>query len=201
MRFAPLNLASRPFSSCSEGKEVALEFRLIYEGPLHGQENPGRVQHKHAIRRHFHPQLRQLWERHDFLKRNLDYFAGRYERDGFRYVPLVNSQQGRFCALDLLVLWRNTPGNIVRAGGDIDNRIKVLFDALRMTTHKRELDGAAPQADEDPFFCLLEDDRLITDFRVTTDYLLKPIPSSGTVDDVVVLIAVRTGSIDLDDRD
>ena len=32
--------------------------------------------------------------------------------------------------------------------------------------------GSRPQADEDPFFCLLEDDKLISEIKVTTDSLL-----------------------------
>ena len=35
-----------------------------------------------------------------------------------------------------------------------------------------ETGGMGPQEDEDPFFCLLEDDRLISEVRVTTDQLL-----------------------------
>ncbi len=36
-----------------------MEFRLIYEGPLHGQG--AKSPHKWEIRRALHPQLRRLW--------------------------------------------------------------------------------------------------------------------------------------------
>ena len=49
-------------------------------------------------------------------------------------------------------------GDLVRAGGDVDNRVKVLFDALRITAAKCEMeDYPNPSADEDPFFCLLKE--------------------------------------------
>ena len=56
--------------------------------------------------------------------------------------------------------------------GDIDARIKTIFDALRMPKNLDEAGGAVPQADENPFFCLLEDDKLISEIKVTTDELL-----------------------------
>ena len=54
--------------------------------------------------------------------------------------------------------------------GDIDNRIKTLFDALKVPS-KADLDVERPESTE-PFFCLLEDDALITNFSVETDRLL-----------------------------
>jgi hypothetical protein len=88
------------------------------------------------------------------------------------------------------------PGTIVTNGGDIDNRIKVLFDALCIPMGKHELGGAMPQDGEDPFYVLLEDDRLITRIGVTTDQLLIPVSLSGNVNDVVLVLTVKTGFID-----
>ena len=57
--------------------------------------------------------------------------------------------------------------------GDIDNRLKTLFDALRAPKNATEIPkGAVPGPDEDPFFCLLEDDALITAVSVETERLL-----------------------------
>lgn len=51
--------------------------------------------------------------------------------------------------------------------GDIDNRLKTLFDALRLPNQTNELVGYDnPAPDENPFFCLLEDDSLITHVSV-----------------------------------
>jgi hypothetical protein len=41
---------------------------------------------------------------------------------------------------------------LIHSGGDIDNRLKVLFDALRIPTDCSELAGVIKEADEDPYF-------------------------------------------------
>jgi hypothetical protein len=74
----------------------------------------------------------------------------------------------------------------------------VLFDALRMPSNCDEVDGK-PEDDDDPFFCLLEDDRLITEVRVTTDRLLTPLASGENRNDVRLIIHVRTVILDASD--
>jgi hypothetical protein len=75
-------------------------------------------------------------------------------------------------------------------GGDIDNRIKVLFDGLRMPEHTPELGGVPLEVDENPFFCLLEDDSLITSVTVTTDRLLLEKNAEEKPNDVHLIIHV-----------
>src|ERR1017187_1955041 len=79
----------------------------------------------------------------------------------------------------------------------IDNRIKVLFDGLRMPKASNEIDGA-PQEGEDPFYCLLEDDSLITRVNVTTDRLLTPKADDERIHDVMLVIHVKTIVVDTD---
>jgi len=47
-----------------------------------------------------------------------------------------------------------------------------------------ELGGYSIDSDEDPFYCLLEDDKLITKISVTTDRILLPETSSERIHDV-----------------
>lgn len=78
------------------------------------------------------------------------------------------------CGLDVLFLRYDPPGSLVHAG-DLDNRVKTLIDALRKPDHANQLrDNEFPAAYEDPFFVLLEDDKLVTALSVTTDTLLDP---------------------------
>jgi hypothetical protein len=74
-------------------------------------------------------------------------------------------------------LWQD---RIVPVGpaGDIDNRLKTLFDALQIPQSCSDVD---PPAERDGYlFVLLENDNLITDVRVTTDRLLTPhVPTPG----------------------
>lgn len=82
----------------------------------------------------------------------LETLASRYTRNGFRFVPLVHSGVNLVCGLDVLFLRRDNPGALIRSGGDIDNRIKVLLDALKMPKDGSELGTAIPGENEIHFF-------------------------------------------------
>jgi len=110
----------------------------------------------------------------------------------FRFMPLVGEYFNLTCRVDILFLRRDMPGNLIESGGDIDNRLKFLFDALRMPTSVQELAGARPTDDEEPFYCLLQDDRLITQFSVITDRLLLPRQESDGRNDVHLILHVTT---------
>jgi hypothetical protein len=182
-----------------------MQFRLTYEGRL-----PAGGQHtrkaKHQIRKVLHKQLLELWKNNHFLKSFVEgrtprvfpdgetvsvmyQMADEFARCGYRFLPLMRNSSGVACSLDILFLRREEPGQLI-GGGDIDNRIKILFDALKMPQQCSEVDGFAPDADEDPFLCLLEDDRLITEFKVTTDRLLTPL-GDGDITDVQLIIHVK----------
>jgi hypothetical protein len=79
-------------------------------------------------------------------------------------------------------------GRIIQ-GGDIDNRLKTLFDGLRIPKELKEIGGVPIEDDEKPFFCLLQDDALITEVKVRADTLLTP-QLSGRADDVKLIIGV-----------
>lgn len=184
---------------------IEMEFRLIYQGRLPAQnQSSTRPKEKHVVRRALHPQLVQLWKTHPGLRGftespgggapvMIHAMAKRYERCGFRFLPLIHEGFGSLaCALDILFLRRDQPGDLVKDGGDIDNRIKVLFDGLKVPKHCEELAGALPDVGEDPLFCLLEDDKLITEVKITTDRLLTPLRDAEGINDVHLIIHVRT---------
>jgi len=100
-----------------------------------------------------------------------DIIADKWERGGFRFWPLVTEEYGVRCALDILFLRPEEPGMIIKSG-DLDARIKTIFDALRLPKNLDETDGTGPERDENPFYCLLEDDKLVSEIKVSTDNLL-----------------------------
>ena len=102
-----------------------------------------------------------------------------------RYTPLVRQSLSLACELQILFLRDQDPGDMFAQGGDLDNRIKTLFDALRMPK-KDEQDRTPPPADH--LYCLLEDDSLISHFSVETDRLLDPTSQGKRV---VLIIDVR----------
>lgn len=124
------------------------------------------------------------------VKTWLEHVADTYQRCGGRFVPIVRREGGLTCALDILFLRRDNPGGVIDSGGDIDNRIKVLFDGLKMPATVPDLGGMPIGADENPFFCLLEDDSLVTSVSITTDRLLTPQEDTERVHDVCLIIHV-----------
>lgn len=185
-----------------EGQSI-MEFHLVYQGslPAAGPGGRTRVREKQDMRKLFHKQLAAIWNMQPFLIQMGSKeaegeapftLANRYQRCGYRFLPLVSEWFQVACALDILFLRRDGPGSLVKSGGDIDNRLKVLFDALRMPQTCDEVCGDSPTPDEDPFFCLLEDDKLITKVQVETNWLLTP-PSLGEhIHDVHLIIRVKT---------
>jgi hypothetical protein len=194
-----------------------VEFRLLYEGRLRPSGNTRRGSETHAIRQAFHPQLRRLWD----LNSNLRFLAEHksielistsdpqpttkeerielgykamgdtWSRCGYNFIPLVTEKMDLRCGLDILLL-RPEEEKYLFTQGDIDGQLKTLFDALRLPKTSEEIGGITPQEAETPFFCLLEDDRLISEVRVTADQLLLlPREKEVQANDAFVLIHVK----------
>jgi hypothetical protein len=184
--------------------ENVMQFRLTYAGLLlaHRDDDKGKMRapHKHDIRRVFHGQLKALWREHPNLSKWLKPSGGRppfaervannFNEFGYRFLPLITRESGMACKVEVLLLRHGAPGSVV-SSGDIDNRIKTLFDALRKPRNGQEVASApTPSADEDPFYVLLEDDSLITHAVMESDTLLEPV--KGDQMDARVVITVTT---------
>jgi hypothetical protein len=166
-----------------------MEFTLFYRGNL---QSKGSREHKHDIRKKIRSQLEHLLK-----STHLDNFgyrglleSGCLQKDSFRFISLVQKGFDAVAELDLTMLWPQPKGSIITNGGDIDNRLKTLFDALKMPSEPTALPpGIEPEANELPFFyCLLEDDSLITKLSVQTDQLLEV---GNSTSEVVVMMKVK----------
>jgi hypothetical protein len=105
-------------------------------------------------------------------------------------VPLVREASRVYCSLDILMLRPDVPGTLVRSG-DLDNRVKTVVDALRIPSEQELSKSEPPDASELPFFCLLEEDKLISRLAVEADTILDPVPESAHPEnDVRLLITV-----------
>ena len=199
------------------------ELRATQRDPCGNQSDP-LAAHKHKIRQCFHSQLKHLWELNLFLSTyrldphtNIDarpihmsgaflsgnesdkillkeHTANQFRENNYRFVPLVCEEFSLLCSLNILFLRRDVPGSAIQAG-DIDNRVKTIIDALRKPNNANELRGnEIPQDGEDPFFCLLQDDKLVSHFAVETDTLLDEI-HPGDADTrkahVIITVALR----------
>jgi hypothetical protein len=134
-------------------------------------------------------------------ERLVDIIARKYPMLGHNFVPLVYEDASLLCSLDILFLRRDTPGNVLNAG-DLDNRLKTLIDALKMPRNMNELGKyTSPAKDEDPFFCLLDDDKGITSFAVESDNLLQYDKINNQDDqsqvNIVITVEIKPYSITL----
>ena len=176
-----------------------MRFGLTYDGSLKAaSQRDTRSAEKWSIRRQLSPQLEELWSVHPALQGiQLGYpakvgtgsqliidtkspqfgpaSAKAKLREGIAvgehiFLPLVRNELKLTCSLDILFLRKGEAGSVVNHGGDIDNRLKVLFDGLRMP-NRDEL-ALTKDPIKSPFYCLLEDDQMITSLAVRTDRLL-----------------------------
>ena len=159
---------------------VAMDFRLVFRGEL-PSGNSKTLTDVHRVRCAFHKQLQELWKTHPALDaQHLDEVRPKGDisvlekRAGHSFVCVVTNRLFLHCELQILFLRPHPKGEIVTQSGDLDNRIKTLFDALRIPTEK-EANSLFRESTalESPFHCLLQDDALISKFSVDADRLLE----------------------------
>jgi len=194
-----------------------MRFTLKYRGEeLKSSGNTGgRILEKQLLRACFHRQLERVWAKHNQLslvKRNTlqppVMASGRYDVKrpiegstlyGFLFrhvvkdtgfVPLLTGPMEAHCHLGLRVGRTVKPGSIIFDGGDLDGRLKTLFDALRMPRDASELPKDFHGGAE--CLCLLSDDSLITGLAIDS-YELFDEHSENYVDiDLTVTITAMT---------
>ena len=187
-----------------------MEFDLKYRGLLPAAtSNNKRVPEKHTIRQSVREQLEILWAKDSRFAKIDPSKLQRGTKEGGRFnvqrpigdvpaawlyhhpvrdiqfVPLITHVREARCRLAVRLFRRQPPGEIIARGGDLDNRLKTLFDALRMPHNADELPEGVPLGPS-PFLCLLDDDALITKVSIETFGLLTP-PRPGEDADYVEL--------------
>ena len=189
-------------------RKVVVKFRLLFEGEIRPRRGAS-LQEIHAIRRRLHPQIKRLWHHPPFSDAAEEWLKelapegketsyARITAVGERkYAPLIAADMA--AELDITFLRQQPPGQLIGEGGDIDNRLKTLFDAFRMPTKSEVRDlGGETQGDEEPLHCLLKDDSLIHRVNVETDRLLKdasPHELVALIQVTVVVTRVTFGTI------
>ncbi len=172
-----------------------MEFRLIYEGPLKGQG--AKSSDKWVIRRALHPQLERLWQTRPLSDAAPTLLAFPpqptkvsviVEKGGRIFAPLVSQRLNLYAEVSVLLFRQQPRGALITSGGDLDNRLKTLLDGLRVP--HGALEGQpenTEKPDPAPFFCLLEDDALVTKVSVESEQLLRP----ASPEEVVAIISVH----------
>ncbi len=173
-----------------------MEFTLTYSGKIKASKR--KVEDKHTLRRTFHRQLSKLWSQQPLAGSQV--LIPTQEPPGvegaiivrnlanFKFIPLVTQQLCLFAELDIFLLRPEERGVLIRHGGDIDARLKTILDGLRVPISEQELpQDAQPSNTESPFYCLLEDDSLVTSVGVS---VAQNLDASGK-DDITAFIKVR----------
>jgi hypothetical protein len=176
-----------------------MKFRLLYEGEIAPRKRAN-LQDIHAIRMALDPQLRALWQFPPLSISAPNLLQYKVENDpssiglaetrgNWPFIPIVSKKIDLQCALDITFLRRQAPGQLIGDGGDIDNRLKTLLDALSVPPLSQQ-DFFREEVIEPgrAIFCLLQDDSLVIRLAVETDRLLRPTSNEY---DLVALIQVH----------
>lgn len=173
-----------------------MRLALHYRGPLKAAKGP---KHKQELRLHFAEQLEKLWSQNPLseLKEHLldkpdSGYCLRRDVGGYPFIPLITQQMNVVAELSIIMLRPEAPGNIIAQGGDIDNRLKTLFDSLTMPTQTNSLPSDLEIDKSKPCYCLFEDDNLITSVTVRTEQLLEPNVDKNSVDMVIFVHTMVT---------
>jgi hypothetical protein len=189
-----------------------MEFYIQYEGRLPSQNSKDKENRRvetHRIRRHFHSQLLRLWNDrfgalaglpprrtpglNEHRRRYLEAKSLAVKDTEFIVLPIVTKSENLVCGLDISLYRNDRPGSFVGPSGDLDNRLKVLFDAMTIP-NASQLDGLAPEQGERPLFCLLEDDALIVDLRIQAVQLWTTVNSPEEKHEFKVAVKVKVSS-------
>jgi hypothetical protein len=173
---------------------------------------------RHDMRRIFHGQLLERWKRTDVLRHRLrqykhllmwptrakeipvadgfirlDHDWAVVPRGPLYFVPLVirAMQMSLVCELDIRMFWREKESagvlELATDGGiDLDNRVKGVLDALSIPQDNQLPDDVAN--DPAPFFCLLENDNLVTRLQIQANQL--PLPPAPNESDAYVEVNI-----------
>lgn len=160
-----------------------MKFRLVFYGDLRPKQQIGLAE-VHGVREQFRPQLDKLWDSKPLKERgsvrrlkpeNGD--IGIFESvSGVLFAPLITDRWDTYAELEVLLVRQNASHSVLHSAGDIDNRLKTLFDALRMPTASevQTLLAKSPEnfSAENSYNVLLQDDALVTKVSVESDRLL-----------------------------
>ncbi|MQA64336.1 MAG: hypothetical protein GEU76_00300 [Alphaproteobacteria bacterium] len=209
-----------------------MDLTLRYRGPL--RSNAGPVD-KQKIRLELHDQLRAFWAEDRRLKEHfaewktlqvaarrgqhfevkrpvvgIRNFYWRYPLQGYNFVPLITHVHELHCHLQIRLYRKIGPGGILFVGGDLDNRLKTLLDALQVPIYEQDVPENENQSEspEDwpPVFCLLDDDSAVTKLSIESIKLLTPVPAEleqpgnyveMEIDVRIVPATAITGSLDM----
>jgi hypothetical protein len=175
-----------------------MKFTLIFTGSIRPR---GSLKEIHDIRLALAPQIQELWNFEPLASEGRKWLRSPGEKDGeyavfeqrgtHVFAPLVSKRNDLHCELFVTLLRKQAAGQLVTEGGDIDNRLKTLLDALSVPPPAQASEFSKTTPSE-PIFCLLQDDALVTKLAVETDRLLGPTENKFDMIAVVQVLVKAT---------
>jgi hypothetical protein len=168
-----------------EREEQEMHIPLRYEGPLKSAtDKKTQLRNKNHIRWYLSDQLINLQLEGDFSR----FPAARPISKRFRglgFFPIITRAQQLVCSLSVVIHRREKIGNILAYHGDLDNRMKTLFDALRMPQTDGEVlsddSKHSKHAGRVNCACLLEDDSIISELHIKTMHSLEALAPNDVI--------------------
>jgi hypothetical protein len=165
------------------------QFTLRFGGHVPSGARGGKAEEKHNLRVHFSDQIHRKWQKIKALNQYLemhmpiveDHRSGRFckpsngdellpffgvKRSGLTIFPMISAHNALMCELSIFMSVMEP--RLLEPKGDLDNRVKFIFDALRMPHEDQEIPASACSG-SDQLYCLLEDDSLIRKFSVEAE--------------------------------
>lgn len=178
-----------------------MKFPLSYEGPLPSSGNPRnkskppKLAEIWRIRNDLHLQIRSLFDSHAAFRGGYGHSNALIQAinipvmvDGHEFYPLARAAFKLKCELKIDMHVNHPIASIVTNVGDLDNRLKTLFDALRAPNSAQEIKGHMPSIDS--YCCLLENDILISSLQIEM-FRNTAAPPGASLDHVRLNILVR----------
>ena len=176
-------------------REPEMRFSLKYEGELKSSNSSKtHVVDKNRLRWHFSGQLQQLFARGNFSKfpKVEGVVAGAdtggrivfswdvHSFNGIEFVAVLDRSFQVACSLKIQMDRPERPGSLFQRNGentgDLDNRVKTLFDSLRMPHNENEVTRDSKNPSRNFCMCLFEDDSMVTELGILTRPSLEDIP-------------------------
>lgn len=156
------------------------KFSLYYRGKLTKNNET-----KREVRRFFHHQLKILAKDKGYeayFKQNQKEYSKKeqeakrsYLEKGFSFIPLLTKTMEVQVVLDILILrYFKLENHLLTPCSDIDNQIKVIFDALSCPQKDNQVNEKwKPYEDEkEGIYCLLENDIIVNSYSAEAGHLL-----------------------------
>lgn len=147
----------------------------------------GNAKEKHEIRMKFSEQLGKLVKTQPFILGKSKLANRKWHKNKYIFFPLVPFSSQCSASLKVRILDRQQRGYLIGRGGDIDNRLKTILDALRIPNEGTDMKGVAP-GNRKRIYTLLEDDRQVSSLSVEISRWMV----EGPPNEVFVIIDIET---------